>query len=68
MMGPYTNLAQRQSLAQRCAHTHAHTHPHTHTDGTEPSLGSTHSDWMNHKESLSWSGMSWKSWAPLPED
>ena len=31
MMGPYTNLAQRQSLAQRCAHTHAHTHTHTHT-------------------------------------
>ena len=61
-MGPSANLAQRQSLAPRGAlaharaHTHTHTrahthtHPHTHTstDGTEPSLGSAHSDWMNH--------------------
>lgn len=36
------------------------THIHTYTDGTEPSMGSTHSDLMKLMESLSWSGMSWE--------
>lgn len=36
------------------------THVHTYTDGTEPSMGSTHSDFMKLMESLSWSGMSWE--------
>lgn len=51
-MGPST------SLAQWCTRTH--TYICTDTDGTEPSVDSTHSDWMKLMESLSWSGMSWE--------
>lgn len=46
------------NLAQWC--THAHTQICTYTDGTEPNMGSTHSDLMKLMESLSWSGMSWE--------
>lgn len=41
-------------------HTRTHTYICTYTDGTEPSVGSTHSDLMKLMESLSWSGMSWE--------
>lgn len=53
-MGLSTNLAQWCTLA------HTHTHICAYIDGTEPSLGSTHSDLMKLMESLSWSGMSWE--------
>lgn len=50
-------------LAQRCTHAPSptpHTHACTDTEGTEPSMGSTHSDLMKLMESLSWSRMSWE--------
>ena len=62
--GLSTNLAQWCVHARTHTHTHTHMHAHTHictyTDGTEPTLGSTHSDLMKLMESSSWSGMSWE--------